>query len=125
MGEWFVLSESLLTPSLSLSFFFSVFIMAVQDNTSTITIARSGEGMNGKAKHFLVRFHFLRQLLDQGIIDIIHAGTDTMIPDFLTKGMTGTKLQLQVVRAMYHGDIEEFKLACQRALSRVIGNVVE
>jgi hypothetical protein len=103
----------------------TLFIMAVQDNTSTITIARSGEGMNGKAKHFLVRFHFLRQLLDQGIIEIIHAGTDTMIPDFQTKGMTGTKLQLQVVRAMYHSNIEEFMLACRRALSRVLGSESE
>ena len=67
----------------------NIFIHAFQDNTSTITIARMGEGMHGKAKHFMVRFHFLRQMIDLGLLDIIHTGTDDMIPDYLTKPMTG------------------------------------
>lgn len=102
----------------------TVFIMAMQDNTSTITIARMGEGMHGKAKHFLVRFHFLRELLDQGIIDISHVGTDFMIPDFQTKGMTGIKFQFQILRALYHGDLEGFKEACTRAKQRILGNMI-
>jgi hypothetical protein len=99
-----------------------VFISARQDNTSTITIARMGEGMTGKAKHFLVRFHFVKELQDQGVLDIGYTATDKMIPDFQTKGMTGVKLQFQLVRAMYHGDVEEFKKAYVRALKRVVAN---
>jgi hypothetical protein len=99
-----------------------VFILAMQDNTSTITIARMGEGMNGKAKHFMVRFHFVREFLDQGIIDIVHTGTEDMIPDFLTKGMSGIKLQEQMVRAMYHGVVRSFKESYEKTKLRVTDN---
>jgi hypothetical protein len=99
-----------------------VYIVAVQDNTSTITIARMGEGMHGKAKHFLVRFHFIREMLDKAILEIVHAGTLEMIADFLTKGMTGVKLQGQIVRSMYHGNVEDFVLAYTDAKSRVMKN---
>jgi hypothetical protein len=102
----------------------NLFILAMQDNTSTITIALAGEGMNGKAKHFLVRFHFLRQLLDQGIMDIKHEDTENMIPDYMTKGMTGVKFQLQIIRGMYHGDLEAFKNACRNAFERVMGKMI-
>jgi hypothetical protein len=102
----------------------TVFIMVMQDNTSTISIARMGEGMHGKAKHFLVRFNFLRQMLDMGLIDIVHIGTDLMIADFVTKGMIGIKLQVQILRAMYHDDIEGFKMACKAAMLRVMNKKV-
>ena len=82
------------------------------------------QGMHGKAKHFLVRFNFLRQMLDMGLIDIVHIGTDLMIADFVTKGMTGIKLQVQILRAMYHDDLEGFKMACKAAMFRVMNKKV-
>ena len=81
-----------------------------------------GEGITGKAKHFLVRFHFAKELQDQGILDIGYTATDKMIPDVQTKGMTGVKLQFQLVRAMYHSDMEDIKKAYVRALHRVVAN---
>lgn len=100
----------------------TLFISARQDNTSTITIARMGEGMTGKAKHFLVRFHFAKELQDKGTLEVSYTSTDKMIPDFQTKGMTGVKLQYQLVRAMYHSDVSEFIKANARAIQRVIAN---
>ena len=100
----------------------TLFISARQDNTSTITIARMGEGMTGKAKHFLVRFHFAKELQEKGTLEVSYTSTDKMIPDFQTKGMTGVKLQYQLVRAMYHSDVSEFINANARAIQRVIAN---
>ena len=86
-----------------------LYILALQDNTSTICTALAVKGMNGKAKHFIFRCHFIRQLLDQGILEIKHKDTENMIPDYMTKGMMGIKLQVQVLRGMYHSDLEAFK----------------
>jgi hypothetical protein len=59
-------------------------------------------------------------MIDLGLLDIIHTGTDAMIPDYLTKPMTGVKLHAQVIRAMYHGNVQEFVDACERAMKRYV-----
>jgi len=98
-------------------------IIAMQDNQSTITVASNGEGMGGKAKHFRVRYHFLRELMEDGILKLEYCPSDAMIPDFLTKGMTGTVLRSQITRAMYHGDVEEFHHQAEKAFQRVMLNM--
>ena len=94
-------------------------IVAKQDNQSTMVIASHGEGMGGKAKHFLVRYHFLKQLIEIGKLALMYLNTEDMIPDFLTKPMVGKRYVAQVVRAMYHGDAAELKKAGSVASRRV------
>jgi hypothetical protein len=94
-------------------------IKVSQDNTSTMQLARIGEGMGGKAKHFRVRYHFLSELINDGELVLVYCNTLNMIADFLTKPMTGVELLRQVIRAMYHDDAEEFKVANRNALCRV------
>jgi hypothetical protein len=98
-------------------------IVAMQDNLSTVAIAKNGEGMGGKAKHFRVRYHFLRELIEEGTLRLEYCPTDEMVPDYLTKGMTGAHLRGQISRAMYHGDAEEFRLQAEKAVQRVILNL--
>lgn len=93
-----------------------------QDNMSTITIAKNGEGLAGKAKHFRVRFHYLRELIEENQLVIEYCNTNDMIADYLTKPMVGLKFYHQVLRAMYHSDTEVFKTACEEAFQRVINN---
>jgi hypothetical protein len=94
-------------------------IVAKQDNQSTMVIASHGEGMGGKAKHFLVRYHFLKQLMELGKLVLMYLNTEDMIPDFLTKPMVGKRYVAQVVRAMYHGDAAELKRSGAAASHRV------
>ena len=44
------------------------------DNSSTIKLSRN-QVMHGRSKHIDVRFHFLRDLTKDGIVELIHCGT--------------------------------------------------
>ena len=72
----------------------------MEDNTSTIHIANRGEGHNGKSKHFRVRHHFVKDLIENATITIKHCDSNNMIADFLTKPMIGQEFRRQVNRAM-------------------------
>ena len=52
-------------------------------------------------------------------MDIVYCPGEDMLCDFLTKVMVGAEFERQVVRAMYHSDVEEFKLQAAKAYARV------
>ncbi len=97
-------------------------INVFQDNKSTIHLAKSGEGLGGKAKHFRVRFHFLKELREEGILNLEYCNTKSMIADVLTKPMIGKERYRQVVRLMFDGNHEEFEKAQKVAFIRVSAN---
>jgi hypothetical protein len=41
--------------------------------------------MHGRSKHIDVRFHFLRDLVNDGIIQLMHCRTQEQIADLMTK----------------------------------------
>lgn len=91
-----------------------------QDNTSCIRIAEVGEGLGGsKAKHFRVRYHYLREMMLEGVIQLQYLETANMVADFLTKPMIGKEFQRQVLRAMVQGDAEFMETVGGGALARV------
>ena len=59
--------------------------VVVQDNKSTITIAKSGEGYSGKSKHFRVRYAAMAEQYANGEIVFEHLGTELMTADILSK----------------------------------------
>jgi hypothetical protein len=60
-----------------------------EDNEATIIIGSAGEGRTPNSKHFRVRFDFLKDLIADGTIKIVHCPTEEMTADYLTKGMVG------------------------------------
>jgi hypothetical protein len=60
-----------------------------EDNEATIIIGSAGEGRTPNSKHFRVRFDFLKDLIADGTIKILHCDTEDMTADYLTKGMVG------------------------------------
>lgn len=54
------------------------------DNISTIQLARNPV-FHAKSKHIEVRFHFLRDLENDEIVQLVHCGTHDQIADVLTK----------------------------------------
>ncbi len=100
----------------------SVSMNVYQDNMSAIHLAKMGEGIGGKAKHFRVRYHFLKELIQDKVMTILHCRTENMIADLFTKPMIGKERLRQVLRALFNGDREEFDRACQESLTRVINN---
>lgn len=54
------------------------------DNSSTIKLSKNPV-MHGRSKHIDVRFHFLRELTKDGVIELTHCGTEEQIADLMTK----------------------------------------
>ena len=54
------------------------------DNTSTIKLAKNPV-FHGRCKHIGVKFHFLRDLVGKGIVELKHVGTKEQIADIFTK----------------------------------------
>ena len=54
------------------------------DNSSTIKLSRN-QVMHGMSKHIDVQFHFLRDLTKDGVVELIHCGTQEQVADLMTK----------------------------------------
>ena len=56
------------------------------DNTSTIKLSKNPI-MHGRSKHIRVRFHFLRDLVKDGKLELVHCGTKEQVADVMTKAL--------------------------------------
>jgi hypothetical protein len=56
------------------------------DNMSTIKLAKNPV-MHGRSKHIDVRFHFLRELCREGVIELKHCNTRDQVVDIMTKAL--------------------------------------
>lgn len=56
------------------------------DNTSTIKLSKNPV-FHGRCKHIWVRFHFLRDLVNKGVISLEHCGTAEQVADVFTKAL--------------------------------------
>lgn len=54
------------------------------DNSSTIKLSRNPV-MHGRSKHIDVRFHFLRELTRDGVVELVHCGSQSQFADIMTK----------------------------------------
>jgi hypothetical protein len=54
------------------------------DNSSSIKLSKNPV-MHGRCKHIDVRFHFLRDLTKDGIVELVHCKTDEQHADLFTK----------------------------------------
>ena len=54
------------------------------DNTSTIKLSKN-QVFHGRCKHIGVRFHFLRELVNNGEISLKHCGSQEQVADIFTK----------------------------------------
>ena len=58
--------------------------MVFCDNISVIKLSKN-RVMHGCSKHINVRFHFLQDLVRDGILELIHCSTQQQVADILTK----------------------------------------
>lgn len=54
------------------------------DNTSTIKLSKNPV-LHGRSKHIRVRFHFLRDLTKDGVVELVFCGTQDQLADLMTK----------------------------------------
>jgi hypothetical protein len=60
--------------------------LVFEDNKSTIHMVENGTD-RGKTKHMDVRFHYIRELVQNGTIRLEHQSTLLLVADILTKAM--------------------------------------
>ncbi len=63
------------------------------DSTCTMQMVKQGTGSFKRAKHIKVRFFWLKELIDQGQIELVYTHTSELVADILTKPLTGWKFQ--------------------------------
>ena len=63
-----------------------------QDNKSAILLESNGRASAGKrSRHLDIRYFFLHDLKEKGLVKILYCPTDQMIGDYMTKPLHGTK----------------------------------
>jgi hypothetical protein len=60
------------------------------DNQGAIALSEN-PGKHSRTKHIDVRYHFIRERVDQGVVVILHVGTSNQAADMLTKGLVKAK----------------------------------
>jgi hypothetical protein len=61
------------------------------DSTCAMQMVKQGTGSFKRAKHLKVRYFWLKELIDEGSIEMIYTPTDELVADILTKPLTGWK----------------------------------
>lgn len=56
------------------------------DNSSTIKLSKNPV-LHGRSKHIHVRFHFLRELVNEGVIQLDYCTTQDQLSDIMTKAV--------------------------------------
>ena len=62
------------------------------DNQSAIALANSGV-MNARTKHIDIRYHYVREAIENDIISLSYLHTNDQVADVLTKALPRVKLE--------------------------------
>jgi hypothetical protein len=57
-----------------------------EDNQSAISMANNPQ-FHGRSKHIAIKYHFIREEIKKGTIEIKYCTTEDMVADMLTKGL--------------------------------------
>jgi hypothetical protein len=85
------------------------------DSTCAMQMMKQGAGSFKRAKHIKVRFFWLKDLMDQGLINLIYTFTDELVADILTKPLVGWKFHYLLYKLLGWNNAEVYNLICQFA----------
>ena len=63
-------------------------MLILEDNQGAIAIAQNPV-QHDRTKHIDIKFHFVRENIERGVIDVKYCETENMLADILTKGLSG------------------------------------
>ena len=76
-------------------------VVIYQDNKSAIHLMTQGTSISNKSKHMKVRYFYVKEKHDNGIVVISYMNTHEMIADILTKPLFGEKFDI-FVKELYN-----------------------
>ena len=63
-----------------------------QDNKSAILLESKGmESVGKRSRHIDIRYFFIKDLVDRGVVNVEYCPTEQMLADFMTKPLQGAK----------------------------------
>jgi hypothetical protein len=66
-----------------------------EDNRSTMILMKSGRLLSGKhTKHLDIRYFYVKDLIDRGIVKLSHCVSKEMLGDFFPKPIQGKRFQI-------------------------------
>lgn len=63
-----------------------------EDNQSTISMSKNPQ-FHGRSKHISIKYHFIRDQVNNGKIELRYCNTTDMIADIMTKGLNGEQFE--------------------------------
>jgi hypothetical protein len=69
-------------------------VIVFQDNTSGVKIIEKGHGNFKRTKHFLNKFYWIKQYVDDGTVEFMYLPTERMVSDLFTKVIVGYSFYL-------------------------------
>ena len=83
----------------------------MEDNQGAIAMARN-PGSHARTKHIDIRFHYVREAVQQGAIALQYCPTDVMLADLLTKSLAKSRFEslrsaMGVAASRLSGSVEE------------------
>ena len=68
-------------------------VIMQQDNKSTIIVAGQGTGTFKRTKHIRVRYYWIKQLMDEGLLELQYMPTKEIAADLLSKPLVGQQFK--------------------------------
>lgn len=84
------------------------------DNVSTIKLSKNPV-LHGRSKHIDVRFHFLRNLCNDGVIELNYCSTKDQLADIMTKSPKVEEFQ-HLLSALGMLDVSEINYCKEHAI---------
>ena len=76
--------------------------LVLEDNQSTISISKN-DIYHHRTKHIDIRYHFTRDCVENGDIELRHCKTEHMVADMLTKPLPRQRFQTLRLQLLGHG----------------------
>ena len=61
-------------------------VILLEDNQSTISMTKNPQ-FHGRSKHISIKYHFIRDQVSKGIVELKYCPTKEMVADMMTKGL--------------------------------------
>ena len=78
-----------------------------QDNQSTIIIAGQGTGTFKRSKHIKVRYFWIKEQIDDGVLEISHVPGEQLVADILTKPLSRERFNYLLHKLLGWNALEE------------------
>jgi len=78
-------------------------VIVYQDNQSGMKLMNQGNSISNKTKHMRVRYFYVKEKIDQSVIQLQYKNTEIMIADLLTKPLFGAQFEAFVSK-IYNDD---------------------